>query len=211
MEATEQKLSAMGWFYVVSATLSRLGAFVAVLALARLGVVLLQANLQHETVATVERAWVSGSACVASSLPLYKLLHAQRLKGLSDEEIAAEHDKQCAGKSTSGANVTLQLAWNDHEMKEHKTSVMVSQTMADRMIVSGRLQRDAVRVRYNPSSPDVSLVLMEEIENSRQESVLMLAGALIVTLLGLAGSYWHRVRLRAVQANAITSSQGNLN
>lgn len=197
MAAMEQKLSAMGWLYVVSGTLSRLGAFVAVLALARLGVVLLQASLQHETVATVERAWVSGSACVASSIQLFRLLHAQRLKGLSDDEIAAEHDRQCAGKSTSGANVALQLAWNDHEMKEHRTSVLVSTATADRMIVSGRLKRDAVRVRYNPSSPDVSLVLVEEIENSRWESLLMLAGALCVTLLGLGGGYWHRVRLRS--------------
>jgi hypothetical protein len=140
---------------------------------------------------------VSGSACVTTSLQLFKMLHAQRLKGMSDDEVAAEHDRQCAGKSTSGADVALQLTWNDHEMKQHRTSVTVSTAMAERMIVSGHLKWDAVRVRYNTSRPDVSLVLVEDIENSRQGSLLMLAGALFVALLGLAGGYWHRLRLRA--------------
>lgn len=196
MQTVEQQSSTLAWLYLVSATLRRLGVFVVVLAFVRLGITMLQGSFQHETVATIDRAWVNGSACVASSLALFKLLHAQRLKGMSEEAVAAEHDRQCAGSSTSGSNVALQLSWNDHEMKEHKTSVMVSSVTADRMIRSGRLQRDAVRVRYSTSNPDGTLVLMEEIEASRTESLYMLAGALLAVFLGIAGGYWHRARMR---------------
>ncbi len=192
MQTVEQQSTARAWLYLVSATLRRLGAFVVMLALLRLGIAMFQGSLQHDTVATIDRAWVSGSACIASNLALFKLLHAQRLKGLSDEAIAAEHDKQCAGATTSGSNVALQLSWNDHEMKEHKTSVMISSATADRMIRSGRLQREAVRVRYSPTNPDGTLVLMEEIESARDESLLMLGGALLAVLLGIAGGAWHR-------------------
>lgn len=194
MQTGAPRSSSLAWLYLGSMTLRRLGAFVIVLALVRLGIAMLQGNFQHETVATIEGAWVSGSACVASNLALFKLLHARRLEGMSEEAIAAEHDKQCAGASTSGSNVALRLSWNDHEMKEHKTSVMVSSATADRMIRSGRLQRDAVRVRYSTSNPDGTLVLMEEIEASRTESLYMLVGALLAVILGIAGGYWHRTR-----------------
>lgn len=189
--------NALAWLYLVSAVARRLGALVAVLALLRYGVTLHQAQLQHETVASIERMWVSGTACLATSLELFKLLHGQRLKGRSEEEIVAEHDRQCEGRSTFGSNVALDLSWNDAAMKEHKTSVLLSAATADMMIRNGRLRRDAVVVRYDPASPSASLVLVEEIENSKRESLYLFGGSVLAVLLGFVGGYLYRALVRA--------------
>jgi hypothetical protein len=188
--------NALAWLYLVSAVARRLGMLVAVLALLRYGVTLHQAGLQHETVASVDRAWVNGTACLATSLELFKLLHEPRLKGKSEEEIVAEHGRQCAGGSTSGSNVALELTWNDAAMKEHKTSVLLSPATADMMIRGGRLSREAVVVRYDPANPSASLVLVEEIENSKRESLYLFGGSVLAVLLGFAGGYLFRVLVR---------------
>ncbi|MDX2202981.1 MAG: hypothetical protein NW223_09530 [Hyphomicrobiaceae bacterium] len=193
----DQQSTGRAWLYLVSKTLRHLGLLVVVLALVRLGIVMFQASLQNETVATIEDIWVQGSACLAQDLALFTMLHGARLKGKSEAEIAAEYARQCADASTSGSNVTLTLSWNDQDMRERKTMLLVSTAVADRLIRHGRRQRDAVRVRYSPANPDATLVLMEEVENSHREALYMLAGAALAVLLGLAGGAWHRRLLRA--------------
>lgn len=185
------------WLYLIALTLSRLGLLVLVLGAVRYGLTLMQANLPHETVATIDRTWLRGSGgCIANDLALFKLLHSRRLKGLSEDDIRTEHARQCAGASTSGSNVTLVLAWNDHEMKEYKTAVLVSTSTADKLIESGRLQRDAIRVRYNSSNPSGTLVLMEEIDVSLRESLYLLIGGGIAVVMGFLGGLLYRARAR---------------
>lgn len=193
----DQQPTGRAWLYLVSATLRQLGLLAVALVLVRLGNVMFQAHLENETVATIENIWVHGSACLAQDPALFRMLHGARLKGKSEAEIAAEYERQCADSSTSGANVTLTLSWNDQDMQERKTMVLVSTAVADRLIRHGRRQRDAVRVRYSPANPDATLVLMEEVENSRRETLYMLAAAALAVLLGLVGGAWHRRLLRA--------------
>lgn len=196
-DAVQPPSRSQQWLYLISLTLRRLGLLVLVLGALRNGLTLLQSNLQHETVATIDRAWLRGTApCIARDLELFKLVHAQRLKGLSEDQVRAEHAKQCAGISTGGSNVTLVLAWNDHQMKEYKTAVLVSTATADKLIESGRLQRDAIRVRYGSANPSGTLVLMEEIDVSLRESLYLLIGGGLSVVLGILGGMLFRARAR---------------
>lgn len=197
----DTRTKGLAWLYLISATLRYLGLLVVVLAGVRYGLTMMQASLPQETVASIDLAWLRGSApCIASDLKVFTLLHQQRLKGLSEEQILREHALQCEGATTAGSNVTLVLTWNDQAMKEHKTAVLVSSATADKLIQSGQLQRNAVRVRYSPSNPGGTLVLMEEIEASWRESLILLAGGGIAVLLGIVGGLVFRAQWRGAGA-----------
>ena len=123
---------------------------------------------------------------MAQRLELFKIFNAQRLRGMSEEEIRAEHARQCAGPDTVKGDIYLVLAWNDYTMAEHKTSVLVSAATAERLVERGRLRRDAVRIRYTSTSRDAPVVLMEEIEAARTESGLIVLAGGVTALLGFA-------------------------
>lgn len=176
-----------GVLHLVSTIFRRLGLFVIALGVLRYGVAALQANMPHETVATVESAYAGRNTCVAQEFTVFKILNAPRLKGMSDEEIEAAYERQCEGANSVGGNITLVLTWTDHNMGEHKTYALVSPATGEKLIQRGRLQRDAARIRYTSTAKDAAVVLMEEIESSQREAArIMMAGA-VVTLLGTMG------------------------
>jgi hypothetical protein len=195
MEAARSKRGAI--LYLGAMLLRRLGLVAIALAAVRYGLTLKQAHMPHETVATIERAYAGPGVCVARKLELFKIFNAQRLKGLSEDEIRAEYARQCDGPETVSGNITVVLVWNDHAMAEHKSTLIVSRATAEKLVDRGRLQRDAVRVRYASTAADAGVVLMEEIDASKAESVLiMLAGAalLVSGVVGGMLARWLRSR-----------------
>lgn len=165
----------------------RLGLFVIALGAARYGLAALQANMPHETVATVERAYADRNSCVAQEFNVFRILNGPRLKGMSLEEVQAAYERQCEGAQSVGGNITLVLAWTDHNMGEHKTTAMVSPGAGEKLVQRGRLQRDAARIRYASTAKDAPVVLMEEIEASQRESVRIAMVGALVTVLGMVG------------------------
>jgi hypothetical protein len=173
-----------GALSLVAMLLRRLGLLVVVLGAVRYGLTFVHASMPHETVASIESGYAGHGVCVAQRLELFKILNAQRLRGMSEEEIRAEHARQCEGPNTVKGDIYLVLTWNDYAMAEHKTTVLVSSATAERLIERGRLRRDAVRIRYRSTSRDAPVVLMEEIEAARAESGLVMLAGGVLALVG---------------------------
>jgi hypothetical protein len=96
---------------------------------------------------------------VAQQYEVFKLFNLRRFKAMPEEEIRAEHARQCAGPDAVVGDIYLALAWNDHAMGEHKSTVLVSATTAEKLVARGRLQRDAIRIRYGSTARDALGVL----------------------------------------------------
>jgi cobalamin biosynthesis protein CobT len=101
--------------------------------------------------------------------------------------------------------IYLVLAWNDHAMGEHKSTVLVSATTAEKLVARGRLRRDAIRIRYASTARDAPIVVVQEFEASRRDAgPIALAGAALA-LPGFAlGLLWRwRSTLRGGGAGAV--------
>lgn len=192
--ASEARPGRSGILYLGSMLLRRLGLLIVALGALLYGLTFVHAAMPHETVASIENGYAGIGTCVAQRLELFKLFNSRRLAGMSEEQILAEHARQCEGPKTVKGDIFLMLVWNDHTMAEHKTKVLVSSATAEKLIERGRLQRDAVRIRYTSTSPDAPVVLMEEIEASRTDSgrIVLAGGGL--ALLGFAGGLLARRR-----------------
>jgi hypothetical protein len=181
--------------------LRRVGLLIVALGLLRYGLAIGQAYMPHETVATIESAYGGPGVCVAQKLEVFRILSFRRLKGMSEEEIRAEHARQCEGPNTVKGNINVELVWNDHTMAEHKTWMLVTPATAEKLVERGRLRRDAVRIRYASTAPGASVVLMEEIDAYKAEALrIALAGGALF-LVGLAGGSLVRLlRSRSIPA-----------
>jgi hypothetical protein len=199
--ASEAKPARGGALYLLSMLVRRVGLLILALGLVRYGLTVGQAYMPHETVASIESAYAGAGVCVAQKLEVFRILSFRRLKGMSEEEIRAEHARQCEGPNTVKGNINVLLAWNDHTMAEHKTWMFLSPATAEKLVERGRLQRDAVRIRYASTAPGASVVLMEEIDASKAESGrIMLAGGALF-LVGVPGGLLaRRRRLRSAGA-----------
>src|SRR5215510_11584875 len=137
------------------------------------------------------RHMIAAARASPSSTKLFKLFNLRRFKDMPEDEIRAEHARQCVGPDAAVGDIYVVLAWNDHAMGEHKSTVLVSATTAEKLVARGRLQRDAIRIRYASTARDAPIVVVQEIEASRREAGLIaLAGAALV-LPGFAlGLVW---------------------
>ena len=177
--------------------LRRLGLLIVAFGALRYGLSIVDAGMPHETVATIERARAGRGTCVTQKYEVFKLFNLRRFKDVPEDEIRAEHARQCAGPDAAVGDIYLVLAWNDHAMGEHKSMVLVSARTAEKLVARGRLQRDAIRIRYASTALDAQIVVVEEIEASRREAGLIaLAGAALALpgfALGLL-SRWRSAR-----------------
>src|SRR5262245_22618054 len=177
--------------------LRRLGLLIVAFGALRYGLSFVDAGMPHETVATIERARAGRGTCVTQKYEVFKLFNLRRFKDVPEDEIQAEHARQCAGPDAAVGDIYLVLEWNDHAMGEHKSMVLVSARTAEKLVARGRLQRDAIRIRYASTAPDAQIVVVEEIEASRREAGLIaLAGAALALpgfALGLL-SRWRSAR-----------------
>ncbi len=171
--------------------LRRVGLLIVAIGALRYGLTFVHAGMPHETVATIESAWAGRGTCVAREYKVFKAFNVLRFKDMPEEEIRAEHARQCADPKAPVGDVYLLLAWNDHAMGEHKSRVLVTADTAKTLVAYGHLQRDAIRIRYASTSPDAPVVVMQEIEASRVEARrIVLAGAALA-LPGFAlGLLW---------------------
>jgi hypothetical protein len=195
--ASETRPVRSGVLYLGSMLFRRLGLLIIALGLVRWGLTVMQAHMPHETVATIENAYAGRGVCVAQKLEVFRVLNFRLPKGVSDEEIRAEHARQCEGPNTVQGPIYVTLAWNDHTMAEHKTRMQISPATAENLVERGRLRRDAVRIRYGSTAPDAIVVLMEEIDASKSESLLIVLAGGAVFLLGVPGGLlarWRRSR-----------------
>src|SRR5262245_9242530 len=99
-----------GALSLIAMLLRRLGLLVLALGAVRYGLTYEQAHMPHETVATIESGYAGAGVCVAQQLELFKIFNAQRLRGMSEDEIRAEHARQCEGPDTVKGNINLVLA-----------------------------------------------------------------------------------------------------
>jgi hypothetical protein len=128
---------------------------------------------------------------VAQQYEVFKLFNLRRFKAMPEEEIRAEHARQCAGPDAVVGDIYLALAWNDHAMGEHKSTVLVSATTAEKLVARGRLQRDAIRIRYGSTARDAPIVVVQEIEASRRDAGLIALAGAALALPGFAlGLLW---------------------
>jgi hypothetical protein len=192
--ATESAPPSRGVLYLGAMLLRRLGLLIVVLGALRYGLAAAQAYMPYETVASIESGYAGRGVCVAQKFEVFRVLSFRLLKGMSEEELRAEHARQCEGPNTVKGNITVLLAWNDHTMAEHKTWMLVSPATAEKLVERGRLQRDAVRIRYASTGPDAAVVLMEEIDASKAEAgrIALAGGALF--LIGVPGGLLARRR-----------------
>ncbi len=185
--AFEAKPARGGVLRLVSMLVRRVGLLIVALGLVRFGLAVVQAYMPHETVASIQSAYGGPGVCVAQKFEVFKVLSFRRLKGMSEEELRAEHARQCEGPNSVKGNINVELVWNDHTMAEHKTWMLVSPATAEKLVERGRLRRDAVRIRYASTAPGASVVLMEEIDAYKAEALrIALAGGALF-LVGLAG------------------------
>jgi hypothetical protein len=192
--ATESAPPSRGVLYLGAMLFRRLGLLIVALGLVRYGVTVGQAYMPYETVATIERAYAGRGVCVARRLEIFRILSVQRGQDMSEEEIRAEHARQCEGPNTVIGNISVVLVWNDHTMAEHKTSMVVSPATAEKLVERGMLRRDAVRIRYASTGPNASVVLMEEIDASEAEAARVVLAGGVVFLVGLVGGLIARLR-----------------
>jgi len=177
--------------YLSGVLLRRLGLLVVVFGALRYGLSFMHAGLPHETVATIESAWAGHGTCVAQQYEVFKLFNLRRFKDMPEEEIRAEHARQCAGPDAVVGDIYLALAWNDHAMGEHKSTVLVSATTAEKLVARGRLRRDAIRIRYGSTARDAPIVVVQEIEASRRDAGLIALAGAALALPGFAlGLLW---------------------
>jgi len=113
---------------------------------------------------------IAAARASPSSTKLFKLFNLRRFKDMPEDEIRAEHARQCLGPDAAVGDIYVVLAWNDHAMGEHKSTVLVSATTAEKLVARGRLQRDAIRIRYASTARDAPIVVVQEIEASRREA-----------------------------------------
>src|SRR5262245_56142871 len=179
--------------YLSGMLLLRLGLLIVAIGALRYGLSFVHAGMPHETVATIERAWAGHGTCVAQQYAVFKLLNLPRFKDMPEDEIRAEHARQCAGPDAAVGDIYLVLAWNDHAMGEPTFRVLVSAATAETLVARGRLQRDAVRIRYASTARDAPIVVAQEIEASRRDAVLMALAGAALALPGFAmGLLWRR-------------------
>ena len=88
----------------------------------------------------------------------------------------------------------MTLVWNDHAMAEHKTRMQISPATAEKLVERGLLRRDALRIRYGSTALDTSVVLIEELDASKSESLLIVLAGGAVFLLGVPGGLLARRR-----------------
>src|SRR5262245_20545287 len=60
---------------------------------------------------------------------------------MPEDEIRAKHARQCEGTDAGVGDIYLVLAWNDHAMGEHTSTVLVSATTAEKLVARGCLRR----------------------------------------------------------------------
>src|SRR5262245_7583034 len=103
--ASEARPVRNGVLYLGSVLFRRLGLLIVALGLVRYGLTVRQARMPHETVATIEDAYAGRGVCVAQKLEVFRVLNFRLLKGMSDEDIRAEHARQCEGPNTVKGNI----------------------------------------------------------------------------------------------------------
>src|SRR5262245_14997596 len=183
--------------YFSGMLLRRFGLLIVAFGALRYGLSFVEAGMPHETVATIERARAGRGTCVAQKYEVFKLLNLRRFKDVPEDEIRAEHARQCAGPDAAVGDIYLVLAWNDHAMGEHKSMVLVSATTAEKLVARGRLQRDAIRIRYASTALDAQIVVVQEIEASRRHAGLIALAGAALALPGFAmGLLWRRRSVR---------------
>src|SRR5262245_18161113 len=177
--------------YFSGMLLRRLGLLIVAFGALRYGLTFVGAGMPHETVATIERARAGRGTCVAQKYEVFKLFNLRRFKDVPEDQIRAEHARQCAGPDVAVGDIYLVLAWNDHAMGEHKSMVLVSARTAEKLAARGRLHRDAIRIRYASTALDAQIVVVEEIEASRREAGLIALAGAALALPGFAlGLRW---------------------
>jgi hypothetical protein len=192
-EIVQPKLRRGAGVYLGGMLLRRLGLLILAFGALRYGLSFVHASMPHETVATIERAWAGRGTCVAQQYEVFKLFNLRRFKDMPEDEIRAEHARQCAEPDAAVGDIHLILAWNDHAMGEHKSTVLVSVTTAEKLVARGRLQHDAVRIRYASTARDAPIVVVQEIEASRRDAGLLALAGAALALPGFAlGLLWRR-------------------
>src|SRR5262245_62931002 len=97
--------------YLIGMLLRRLGLLIVAFGALRYGLSFMHASMPHETVATIESAWAGRGTCVAQKYELFKLFNLHRFKDVPEDEIRAEHARQCAGPRAAVGDIYLVLAW----------------------------------------------------------------------------------------------------